>query len=166
MKQKLRTLRKGSPDDWPTLALIEFTVALARAMKASGNMKQKDLAEKLGVSRPYISSIMSGNENLTIEQMSRLAAAVGGSLHVTIAPRGLWVKWAEDVLEAPQEPAITSAPKLVSQNRPSMESPSTYSWPTMLSMPSQSASRHSAGAAGRKLPPTQGQLYQRGRSVA
>ena len=41
-------------------------------------MKQSDLAKILGASPPYISSVMSGNENLTAEQMSRLAEAVGG----------------------------------------------------------------------------------------
>jgi len=43
---------------------------------------------------------MSGNENLTIEQMSRLAEAAGGSLHVTIAPQGVRIRWEEDVLRA------------------------------------------------------------------
>jgi len=90
---------KGSADDWPSLALLEFTVALARAMKAN-DMKQSDLAKILGVSPPYISSVMSGNENLTVEQMSRLAEAVGGSLHVTIAKKGVRIHWVEDDLEA------------------------------------------------------------------
>ena len=106
MNEKLRKLRKGSPDDWPSLALLEFTVALARAMKAK-DMKQKDLADALGVSPPYISSVMSGNENLTVEQMSRLAAAVGGSLHLTIAPQGLYIKWVEDTPEAAAEAEIS-----------------------------------------------------------
>jgi transcriptional regulator with XRE-family HTH domain len=99
MSEKLRRLQKGAPEDWPSLALLEFTVALARMMKATGDMKQKELADRLGVSPPYISSVMSGNENLTVEQMSRLAEAAGGSLHLTIAPQGLYIRWVEDVLE-------------------------------------------------------------------
>jgi transcriptional regulator with XRE-family HTH domain len=109
MNEKLRRLRKGSLDDWPSLALLEFTVALARAMKAR-DMKQKDLADALDVSPPYISSVMSGNENLTVEQMSRLAKAVGGTLHLTIAPQGLYVRWIEDALEKAATEAEISPP--------------------------------------------------------
>jgi transcriptional regulator with XRE-family HTH domain len=109
MTEKLRRLEKGGrPIDWPSLALLEFTVALARMMKANGDMKQKDLAERLGVSPPYISSVMSGNENLTVEQMSRLAEAAGGSLHLTIAPRGLYIRWVEDTLAAAPETMMIS----------------------------------------------------------
>jgi transcriptional regulator with XRE-family HTH domain len=97
MNVKRQRLNKGTADDWPSLALLEFTVALARTMKAS-QMNQKALAEALGVSAPYISSVMSGNENLTVEQMSRLAEAAGGSLHVTIAPKDLRIRWVEDNL--------------------------------------------------------------------
>jgi len=99
MSEKPLRMRKGSIDDWPSLPLLEFTVALARAMQANG-MKQSDLARILGVSPPYISSVMSGNENLTVEQMSRLAEAVGGSLHITIAKKGVRIRWVEDALEA------------------------------------------------------------------
>ncbi len=99
MSAKPHQMGKGSADDWPSLALLEFTVALARTMKANG-MKQSDLAKILGVSPPYISSVMSGNENLTAEQMSRLAEAVGGSLHITIAKKGVRVRWVEDALES------------------------------------------------------------------
>ncbi|HEX7182062.1 MAG TPA: helix-turn-helix transcriptional regulator [Thermoanaerobaculia bacterium] len=108
MSKKQRRLGKGAPDDWPSLPLLEFTVALARAMKAKGDMKQKDLAETLGVTPPYISSVMSGNENLTIEQMSRLAEAVGGSLHVTIADKGVRIRWVEDTLDT-AEPVTSIA---------------------------------------------------------
>lgn len=103
MSEELRRLRKGSSDDWPSLALLEFTVALAKTM-AANDMKQKDLARALDVSPPYISSVMAGNENLTIEQMSRLAEAAGGCLHLTIAPHGLRVRWVEDALEEPCNP--------------------------------------------------------------
>ncbi|HSG39702.1 MAG TPA: helix-turn-helix transcriptional regulator [Thermoanaerobaculia bacterium] len=122
MSEKPNRLRKGTADDWPSLALLEFTVALARMMKANGDMKQKELAEKLGVSPPYISSVMAGNENLTVEQMSRLAEAAGGSLHLTIAPKGVYIRWAEDTLEEPTA-AI---------------SPSPYSHKTPLNMPMES----------------------------
>jgi transcriptional regulator with XRE-family HTH domain len=99
MSENPRRMEQGSASDWPSLPLLEFTVALARAMKANNDMKQKDLAKIMGVSPPYISSVMSGNENLTVEQMSRLAEAAGGSLHITIAEKGARIRWVEDTLE-------------------------------------------------------------------
>ncbi|HEX6899131.1 MAG TPA: helix-turn-helix transcriptional regulator [Thermoanaerobaculia bacterium] len=125
MSEKPNRLRKGTVDDWPSLALLEFTVALARMMKANGDMKQKELAEKLGVSPPYISSVMAGNENLTVEQMSRLAEAAGGSLHLTIAPKGAYIRWVEDTLE---EPAVTMSPSPHSHKALNM--PMEYPMPT------------------------------------
>jgi transcriptional regulator with XRE-family HTH domain len=77
-------------------------------MKANNGMNQKALADALGVSPPYISSVMSCNENLTVEQMSRLAEAAGGSLHVTVAPKGVYIRWEEDTLEAPATEAAIS----------------------------------------------------------
>jgi transcriptional regulator with XRE-family HTH domain len=107
MKAQSRRLKKGAPDEWPSLSLLEFTIALARIMKANGDLKQKHLADLLGVSPPYISSVMAGNENLTVEQMSRLAEAAGGSLHLTIAPRGSYIRWVEDTLEETREAPIS-----------------------------------------------------------
>lgn len=98
MSENPHRLQKGPAGDWPSLALLEFSVALARMMKAK-DMSQKALADALGVDPPYISSVMSGNENLTMEQMARLAEAAGGSLHVTIARKGVRIRWEEDVLE-------------------------------------------------------------------
>lgn len=98
---KKRRLGKGTAKDWPSLPLLEFTVALARAMKAN-NMKQADLARVLDVSPAYISSVMAGNENhLGVEQMARIADAANGELHITIAKKGLRVKWVEDTLDVP-----------------------------------------------------------------
>ena len=127
MSEKQRRMRPGSPSDWPSRALLEFTVALTRTMKANNAMKQRDLADILGVSPPYISSVMSGNENLTIEQMSRLAEAAGGALHLTIAPKGVYVKWIEDTVETPA-PAKDIVPELepVRSLRLSSSSPAAF----------------------------------------
>jgi DNA-binding transcriptional regulator YdaS (Cro superfamily) len=100
-RKRTRTdMGEGSVDDWPSLALLEFTTGLARMMKAQAKpMNQAQLAREMGVSAPYISSVMSGNENLTIEQMSRLAAAVDCTIHIAVVRKDLRVRWIEDTLE-------------------------------------------------------------------
>jgi transcriptional regulator with XRE-family HTH domain len=95
---KKRRLARGSVSDWPSLPLLEFTVGLASLMKARGNLSQADLARKLNVRPPYISSVLSGNENLTVESMSRIAAALGGEIHIAVTEKGEEVRWERDVL--------------------------------------------------------------------
>ncbi|MBN1929717.1 MAG: helix-turn-helix domain-containing protein [Chlorobiaceae bacterium] len=41
------------------------------------NMSQKELAERIGVSPQQVSKIVKGNENLTLETISKLEAALG-----------------------------------------------------------------------------------------
>jgi predicted XRE-type DNA-binding protein len=99
-KRTRNGIGKGSADDWPSLALLEFTTGLARMMKAQAKpMNQAQLAKAVDVSAPYISSVMSGNENLTIEQMARLAAAVDCTIHVAVVKKDLRVRWVEDTLD-------------------------------------------------------------------
>jgi len=99
-KTARKGMGKGSADDWPSLALLEFTTGLARMMKAQGKpMNQAQLARTLGVSAPYISSVLSGNENLTIEQMSRLAATVDCAIHIAVVKKDQHVRWIEDTLD-------------------------------------------------------------------
>ena len=100
-KRAHRGMGTGSVDDWPSLALLEFTIGLARMMKARAKpMNQAQLARAMSVSAPYISSVMSGNENLTIEQMSRLAAAVDCTIHIAVVKKDLRVRWIEDTLDS------------------------------------------------------------------
>jgi transcriptional regulator with XRE-family HTH domain len=40
-------------------------------------MSQKELAERIGVSPQQVSKIVKGNENLTLETISKLEAALG-----------------------------------------------------------------------------------------
>lgn len=44
------------------------------------NMSQSELAEKLGVSRQQVSKIVKGQENLTLETITRLEKALGVEL--------------------------------------------------------------------------------------
>ena len=50
------------------------------ALEDKENMTQKQLAELMGVSPQQISKILSGNENLTLETISRLSDVLGVEL--------------------------------------------------------------------------------------
>lgn len=65
---------KAPERDWFRI-VIEFTNAIAEAM-ADRQMSRVHLAKCMGVSPAYITKILKGDINLTIETMTRLARAV------------------------------------------------------------------------------------------
>ena len=50
---------------------------------------RKRLAEKLGVSPPYVTALLSGRENLTLDQLERVATVLRYKLDIWIQIRGL-----------------------------------------------------------------------------
>jgi transcriptional regulator with XRE-family HTH domain len=59
---------------------------LARRMEAHG-MKRADLARKINASTAYVTKVMRGNANFTLETMTKLALAVDGRLDVRIVEK-------------------------------------------------------------------------------
>lgn len=68
---------------WVNKAKIAFAVSLEQRRKQSG-LTYKDVAEKLGTSSAYMTKVFSGEANMTIETMVRLARATGGQLHIEV----------------------------------------------------------------------------------
>lgn len=61
--------------------LIEVAENLALFMKEQ-NLTRSQLADRLGVSPPYITKILNGNPNLTIKTMLKLADALNQDLEI------------------------------------------------------------------------------------
>lgn len=66
-------------------AKAEFAVILARARRRSG-MTQTELAERLGLSQPYIAKLERGDANPTLGTAGTLLAVLGFSLAMDIMP--------------------------------------------------------------------------------
>lgn len=90
LKEKIRK----SESYWVEKAKLDFTSALFSQMKLKGITKAA-LARKLELSAPYISKVMAGDENLTIESMVKFSRAVDGQLHIHISDRHNRVNWIE-----------------------------------------------------------------------
>ncbi len=90
LKEKIRK----SESYWVEKSKLDFTGSLFAQMK-SKNLTKSALARKLGLSAPYISRVMAGDENLTIESMVKLSRAVGGRLHIHISDQHNKVDWIE-----------------------------------------------------------------------
>lgn len=85
---------------WVEQAKLEFSIELNRVFKKSGKT-QKELAESIGTSQAYITKVFRGDSNFTIETMVKLSRAVGGQIHIHIAPQNAKANWI-DVIDSQQ----------------------------------------------------------------
>lgn len=110
---------------------VDFAIALEAQRRIAG-VPNKTIAEKLKTSAAYVSKVFRGDVNFTIESMVRLVHAVGGQLHMHIAPSGHKVQWyavkpfttSAQIEVSPADisatvlPFRTPAPRLLSQITP------------------------------------------------
>ena len=66
--------------------LFQVAEEISRLMRDQ-NMSRAEIAERLGVSRAYVTKILNGNPNLTIKTMLRLAEALGRELSIQFVPK-------------------------------------------------------------------------------
>jgi transcriptional regulator with XRE-family HTH domain len=74
------------PDYVLEMASLAFGEAIVSRMEALG-INRTELAARMGVSKPRVSQILAGDENLTFKTMAALAAALDADLHVSLAAR-------------------------------------------------------------------------------
>jgi transcriptional regulator with XRE-family HTH domain len=77
---------------WVADAIYTFTEELHNLAEAKG-LSRADLARRLEVSPAYITKVFRGDVNFTIETMVRLVRALGGKLHLHLAPEEQKVSW-------------------------------------------------------------------------
>lgn len=77
---------------WIESAKHDLAFGLHRQIRRSG-LSNVELAARLNVKPPYISKVMRGDENLTIESMVKLVRAAGGRLHLQVADQADGVRW-------------------------------------------------------------------------
>ncbi len=87
-------------DYYVTGAIIDFTESVARKMKALG-INRTELAERIDSSPQYITKILRGNANFTIQSMAKLARALDCDLQVRLADqhRHEWQSTDEALIE-------------------------------------------------------------------
>jgi len=92
MKSRLDALKSAAADARQTHAYraegvsIHFTEELVARMKASG-MTRSALAEKIGTSPAYVTKILRGDTNFTLDSMTRIAEALGCELSIGLPPK-------------------------------------------------------------------------------
>lgn len=86
---------------------LSFAVYIDRRMKELG-ISRSELAEKIGSSPAYISKVLRGDKNLTIESMAKLAWHVDAKLHIYISRKDCDWKII-DVIASPSNKPIVGA---------------------------------------------------------
>lgn len=89
---------------WMHGPIVELTEDLSRRMKEQ-KISRAELARRMGTSRAYITKLLSGDANFTLQTMVKLALAVGGVLHLHISDKDVATRWQDRSLDDPLEEA-------------------------------------------------------------
>ena len=96
---------------------VDFAEELCRLMDESG-VSRTQLAERMGVSRAYITRILRTDYNLTAETMVKVALALEARVSLHLHPKATRVRWQEI---AKAECAVPAKRSHVARNKP-------YTW--------------------------------------
>lgn len=86
---------KETDQYWSEKIKLDFALKIHRFMERAGLTKTQ-LAEKIGVSQPYVTKALRGDANLTIDTMVKLARAVGAELSIELKCPGKVSDWCEE----------------------------------------------------------------------
>src|SRR5947207_1682796 len=87
-------------------AILEFTEDIVSRMSAE-RITKSELAAKIKTKPAFITKLLSGQNNFTVETMVKLARALNSDLRIHLQPKGSISQWI-DILESPA-PARASA---------------------------------------------------------
>jgi plasmid maintenance system antidote protein VapI len=75
-------------------AIMEFTEELCKLMHIQGVTKT-ELAQRLGCKPAYITKLLSGQNNFTIQTMVKTADAIGAEIRIHLQPAGVQSHWVD-----------------------------------------------------------------------
>lgn len=98
---------------WIEKASLDFTEDVLAKMDEQG-MSRKDLADRINVSPAYITKILRGSTNFTLESMVKISRALGYVLCTHLQPEGAQTRWF-DMLQGkqPKKPDFKNAHELL-----------------------------------------------------
>lgn len=103
-RQFLGEARK-SVDYWVAGPITEFAEDIWRLMEEQ-KVSRAELARRLGTSRAYVTKLLGGNANFTLQTMTKVAMALGSTVHVHVADQKAVTRWID---ELPSEEGETVA---------------------------------------------------------
>src|SRR5436309_6171212 len=102
---------------WTEKAVLDFTEEVVARMKAL-SMNRSELAERLRVKPAFITKILRGDNNFTIETMAKVGRALKSRVRVHLEPDGQDSQWLDFLKEHPGEfaAATREVPTLNKEN--------------------------------------------------
>ena len=97
--QNFKELLKTAKENWQFKAeehKLNLALAFSQYMKKLG-WNNADLARELGTSRAYITKIMRGDQNLSIDKITEIANALGADAHFHLTEKGVTGQWLQVV---------------------------------------------------------------------
>lgn len=79
---------RDTPEFQTERVLVDIGEQIVSQME-SQEITRAELARRLGVSRPFVTRLLTGNPNLTVKTLVRVASAVGLVVDVSLEPRYL-----------------------------------------------------------------------------
>jgi len=84
------------PAYWSERAILRVAEEIALAMERAG-ISRSELARRLGASPAYVTKILRGNANFTLDSLARIAYSLGGEFRFHLAPKGVETRWIDVV---------------------------------------------------------------------
>ena len=86
-----------NPGYWVELGKLEFTEEMQARLKELG-INKREFAARLGAKPAFVTRLLSGHNNFTIETMVRVARALESEFRCYLQPSGTKARWI-DILE-------------------------------------------------------------------
>jgi sugar/nucleoside kinase (ribokinase family) len=94
---------------WVELGKLEFTEEMLARMKERG-VKKSRLATALGAKAAFVTRLVSGHNNFTLETMVRVARALDCEFCCHLQPAGTKACWIDVLQTEPTRPAVPWTP--------------------------------------------------------
>jgi plasmid maintenance system antidote protein VapI len=111
--QAIQAARK-SVDYWVDGPITEFIEDVWRLMEEQ-KVSRAELARRLGTSRAYVTKLLGGNANFTLQTMTKVAMALGSQVHVHVASQNALTRWIDE-MPAQQDVSDTAAAPAVARS--------------------------------------------------
>jgi hypothetical protein len=95
---------------WVELAKLEFTEEMLARMKSLGT-KKSQLATTLGAKPAFVTRLVSGHNNFTLETMVRVARALDCEFRCHLQPAGTKACWIDVLKDEPGRPRAAWTPE-------------------------------------------------------
>jgi transcriptional regulator with XRE-family HTH domain len=82
-------------DYWADGPITQFIEDVWRLMEEQ-KVSRAELARRLGTSRAYVTKLLGGNANFTLQTMAKVAMVLGAQVHIHVADRQVLTRWIDE----------------------------------------------------------------------